>query len=106
MLRQPFAEPSGWSLESRAPEEITLLDIVTAIEGPEDAFRCSQILHENPFGNPDEDYRQACVISQAMRTADLAWRGALADQTIADIAAAVEKTYPGSGANNRNWFGT
>jgi Rrf2 family protein len=98
--------PRGGFRLARPADEITLLDVVTAIEGSDDAFRCAQILHESPFGDPKADYVQACAISQAMRTADLAWRNALAAKTISDIAATVEKTYPNSAENNRAWFST
>lgn len=98
--------PKGGFRLERAPDKITLLDIVVAIDGPEEAFRCTQILHQSPFGESDVDYRERCVISQAMRTADLAWRRELAVRTIADIKRAVEKAYPGTDENTRRWFTT
>lgn len=96
--------PRGGFRLARAAEEITLLDVVTAIEGPEEAFRCEQILRQGPGGSPDVDYWQACLISQAMRRADLAWRRDLAGQTLAELKAAVERRYPDTPGNTRGRF--
>ncbi|WP_211267401.1 RrF2 family transcriptional regulator [Nonomuraea candida] len=86
--------PRGGFRLARSPREITLLDVVTAIEGPQDAFRCRQILRRAPTGSETVDYRKACLVSQAMRRAELAWRRELAEQTLADIMAAVESRSP------------
>lgn len=86
--------PRGGFRLARSPEKITLLDVVVAIEGPEEAFRCEQLLKRGPGADPGVDYRQACVASQAMRRADLAWRRELAGQTLADLKAEVERRHP------------
>lgn len=94
--------PRGGFQLARGPEAITLLDVAIAIEGPEEAFRCDEILRQGPGGNANTDYRQTCLISQGMRRADLAWRRELAAQTLADIKAAVERQYPAAPQNTRN----
>lgn len=94
--------PRGGFQLARGPEAITLLDVAIAIEGPEEAFRCDEILRQGPGGNANTDYRQTCLISQGMRRADLAWRRELAAQTLADIKAAVERQYPAVPQNTRN----
>ena len=86
--------PRGGFRLARGIDHITLLDIVVAIEGHEELFRCDQVLRDGPGGSDEVDYRETCIISGAMRRADLAWRGALAEQTIADIRADVERVYP------------
>ncbi|WP_243719235.1 Rrf2 family transcriptional regulator [Actinomadura sp. KC06] len=96
--------PRGGFRLARAPEDITLLDVVTAIEGPEDAFRCEGILRQGPGGREDVDYRSVCVVSQSMRRAELAWRRELAAQTVADIRATVEERHPGTPGATRNRF--
>ncbi|SCF13683.1 transcriptional regulator, BadM/Rrf2 family [Micromonospora purpureochromogenes] len=100
ILRSVSGPRGGFRL-ARAPEEITLLDVVTAIEGAEEAFRCAQILRQGPGGRADVDYRQACLISQAMRRADLAWRRELAGQTLAQLRKAVGDRYPDTPRNTR-----
>ncbi len=96
--------PRGGFRLAREPDRITLLDVVTAIEGAEDAFRCEQILRNGPSADPEIDYRRTCAISIAMRKAELAWRRELAGQTIADILAQVGRTAPAAASNVRSWF--
>jgi DNA-binding IscR family transcriptional regulator len=79
-----------------------LLDVVVAIEGPDEAFRCEQLLKRRPGADPKVDYRQACLISQAMRRADLAWRRELAQKTLLDLRADVERQYPATQRNILN----
>jgi len=96
--------PKGGFRLERAPRKITLLDVVVAIEGPEPAFRCTEILHASPFGDPKGDYLAGCVISQAMTAAELAWRRELAATTVGDLAADVERKYPGSARQSQEWM--
>lgn len=94
--------PRGGFQLARGPEAITLLDVVTAIEGSDEAFRCDEILRQGPGGDAETDYRQTCLISQGMRRADLAWRRELAAQTLADLRSAVEQRYPAAPENTRD----
>jgi Rrf2 family protein len=86
--------PRGGFRLARDPEQITVLDVVVAIEGPDGAFRCEELLRQGPGVHHNVDYRQTCQISQTMRRADLAWRRELAAQTLADLKAAVERHHP------------
>jgi Rrf2 family protein len=94
--------PRGGFRLAREPRHITLLDVVTAIEGGQEAFRCQEILRKGPGGRDDVDYRKHCLVSQAMRRAELAWRRELAAQTLADIKLAVEEKRPGTPGLTRN----
>ncbi len=96
--------PRGGFRLARPLTKITLMDVVTAIEGPEPAFRCEQIQRNGPDGNPKVDYRAACQISQAMNRAELAWRKELAATTLADIGATVERKWPSTPEVTRNRF--
>jgi Rrf2 family protein len=98
------AGPRGGFSLARGPTEITLLDVVVAIEGPDEAFRCEQLLKRGPGADPEVDYRQACLISQAMRRADLAWRRELALTTLSDLRADVERRYPATRDHTVNRF--
>nr|BFE48023.1 hypothetical protein GCM10017745_14500 [Saccharothrix mutabilis subsp. capreolus] len=40
--------PRGGFRLARAPERITLMDVVSAVEGPDQAFRCTEIRHRGP----------------------------------------------------------
>ncbi|WP_028850307.1 RrF2 family transcriptional regulator [Thermocrispum municipale] len=79
---------------ARDPADISLLDVVVAVEGSEEAFRCAQIVQRGPGGDPNVDYRHFCAIAQSMRRADLAWRRELAARTIADVAAEAARHSP------------
>ncbi|CCH19652.1 RrF2 family transcriptional regulator [Micromonospora lupini] len=93
--------PRGGFQLARPPEAVSLLDIVTAIEGPEELFRCEQILRRGPGEHAGVDYRQSCEFSQVMRGADLAWRRELAGKTVADVRTGVERGHPEAPANTR-----
>lgn len=93
--------PRGGFRLAREPAAISLLDIVAAIEGPEELFRCDQILDKGPGNHAGVDYRRSCAFAQAMRGADLAWRRELASRTVADIRDGVERQHPDSPADTR-----
>jgi Rrf2 family protein len=77
---------------ARPANEITLLQIVRAVEGPEPAFRCSEIRRRGPAAAPAKHYSARCAIAQAMDRAEEAWRDELAGQTVADIVAALAQS--------------
>lgn len=96
--------PRGGFGLARELEQITLLDVVTAIEGPDEAFRCREIRQRGVgAGAPKSHYRKRCAIAAAMRTADLAWRQALAAQTLADVRAAADRDAPQAAVLIRRW---
>lgn len=97
--------PRGGFRLARSPERISLMDIVTAIEGPDEAFRCTEIRHQGP-GAVGRNNPVPCLIDEAMRRADVLWRRELAAKTIADICQEVEERVPGRAAQVRNWYAT
>lgn len=78
--------PRGGYRLARPPAEVTLLDVVLAVEGEDTAFRCSEIRQRGPAAGPASSYRKPCGIAQAMWRAEDAWRAELAATSIADIA--------------------
>jgi len=103
--------PRGGFQLARGLEEITLMDVVSAIEGPRSAFRCTDIRHRGPGGafiaaseTSAGGSRIPCAIAQAMRAAELGWRKHLAAQTIADIKTVIEDRSPNSGDDIRHWL--
>jgi Rrf2 family protein len=88
-LMRSVSGPRGGFRLALPPGRITLMDIVTAHEGREEAFRCTEIRQRGEGIDPSlPEFRTPCAISAAMRKAELAWRRDLATQTVADLIAA------------------
>lgn len=98
--------PRGGFRLARRLEDITVLDVVVAVEGRAAAFDCAQILRNGPGGDPATDYRTSCLISQTMTKADLAWRNVLAAETLADLRHRVERQHPQTPQATRAWLDT
>lgn len=79
--------PTGGYRLARAAEEISLLDIVLAVEGPQPAFRCGEIRRRGPARLPASAYAKPCGINAAMLRAERAYRAALAAEKLSDIVA-------------------
>lgn len=88
---------------ARPLTKITLMDIVAAIEGPEDAFECTEI-RQRGAGTSERAPRKPCAISAAMHGAEIQWRRALAARTLAEIQQSVERSAANVPARTRAWF--
>ncbi|WP_117195282.1 RrF2 family transcriptional regulator [Rhizobium terrae] len=86
-LLETVPGPKGGYRLAKTPEEITLLDIVLAVEGPQPAFRCAEIRQRGPNPLPGRYFTKPCQINAAMLRAEKAYRAELARVTIADILA-------------------
>lgn len=94
ILRSDPGARGGYRL-GRPPEEITLLDVVLAVDGPEPAFRCMEIRQKGPASSKDPAvYLKPCTVHAAMQRAELAWRRELAAQTLADLRTRVHRAIP------------
>jgi len=104
ILRSEPGARGGFRL-ARAPDRITLMDVVAAIEGREDAFRCAEIRRDGLGSDcPEDFFEHTCAVSTAMGRADIAWRRALSDQTIADVQRESDGHAPRFGAVVRTAF--
>ena len=95
--------PGGGFALARPASEISVLDVVLAIEGEEEAFRCTEIRQRGPMPTSARDCRVPCQIAAVMHDAEVAWRASLAGRTIADIAAEVERSSPHVPERIRAW---
>jgi Rrf2 family protein len=90
---------------ARPASEISLWDLVEAIEGAEPTFRCSEIRQQGPCVGPQADFRKPCGIHAAFNKAETAWRAELKSVTLAELAAEVaRKVSPQGRAALRQWL--
>ncbi|WP_205471963.1 Rrf2 family transcriptional regulator [Nocardioides sp. SYSU D00038] len=106
LVRSTEGRVGGYAL-TRSAEEISVLDVVLAIEGREPAFRCTEIRQNGPLPATGEVCRRPCGIARAMYAAEDAWRASLAAVSVADLATGVEED---TGAQTfvrlRGWLAT
>ncbi len=74
----------GYRLAKPAAD-ITMLDIVDAVEGSAPAFRCTEIRRRGPARVAASEYRAPCLIAKVMGDAEAAWRAELQRVTLADL---------------------
>ncbi|RED17288.1 RrF2 family transcriptional regulator [Parasphingopyxis lamellibrachiae] len=79
---------------ARPAGEITLWDIMTAIEGSKSAFTCTEIRQNGPCGATPEQCRKKCAIAAAFHAAEVAFRESLQAISLVEIAAGVAADSP------------
>ncbi|MCF3122319.1 Rrf2 family transcriptional regulator [Streptomyces arenae] len=90
LVRSVQGKTGGYVL-TRSAAEITVLDVVQAVDGASPAFVCTEIRQRGPFGTPPEDCVKPCPIARAMSAADAAWRASLREVSVADLVGDVER---------------
>lgn len=70
---------------AKSPGDITLLEVIEAVEGTARPFRCTEIRRRGPARMPASEYRNPCAIDRAMQRAEAAWRHQLASESLADL---------------------
>lgn len=96
---------SGFYALARAPSEITLLDILLAVDGNDPMFRCAEIRQQGPCRAKPEDCKTPCIIAAAFTRAEREYRQSLAKVDIASIAeGVVAKSTPQAIESTTNWM--
>lgn len=86
---ESLAGPKGGYRLAKPAAEISVLDVVLAIEGDEPAFQCTEIRQRGPAAVAVREYRRPCGIARAMWAAEDAWRAELAKRSIGDLVVGV-----------------
>ncbi|MBM2614376.1 Rrf2 family transcriptional regulator [Actinoplanes sp. LDG1-06] len=93
LVRSTLGQSGGYVL-TRPASEITVLDVVEAIDGAVPAFRCTEVRQRGPLATPVEECTTPCPIARVMDSADNAWRQSLRAVTVADLVSEVGRTTP------------
>lgn len=100
---------SGGFVLARAPEKISVLDVIVAIDGKKPLFDCKNIrVGCAVFGAtaPRWATKGVCSIHAVMVEAESQMRAALATHSLADLTARVAEKAPASfGVEISNWLG-
>lgn len=86
--------PSGGYRLAKAPDKITFLDIVEAVEGKASSFACTEIRKNNPSRPARHCDKGPCAVAKVMWGADKAWRDHLRSVKLSDLAKTLEKDVP------------
>lgn len=79
---------------ARPAADISLLEVVLAVDGAEPAFSCTEIRKRGPAQVEERLYSPVCGIAAAMWRAESAYRRELSAVSIADIVAGLARDVP------------
>lgn len=79
---------------ARPADEITLLQVVEAVDGSSPFYQCNEIRQRGRGAVPPEQCRKTCSLAASMHRAEAAWRAGLAAVTIGDIVAGLPRSVP------------
>ena len=86
--------PSGGYRLAKAPEELTFLDIVEAVEGNARTFVCNNIRANNPCRPLGYCESGPCAVARIMWEADEAWRQKLRSVRLSDLIETLSEDIP------------
>src|SRR3954469_9385188 len=94
----------GYRLARRAHAN-TVVAVVDAVGGGEQAFRCTEIRRRGPARVAAAEYRHPCGIAVAMERAEEAYRAELARVSVADLVHGLAETLsPVAVRKSASWF--
>jgi len=90
---------------ARPATDITVLDVIDAVEGSEPAFRCREIRRRGPARVGAAEYRHPCGIADVMERAEAAYRSELERVSVADLVQGLAETVsPVAVRKSASWF--
>jgi Rrf2 family protein len=84
--------PRGGFRLARPATEITLLQLVEAVDGAASPYECREIRQRGRGALPPEDCRDTCILARTMADAHEAWRRHLEGITLGDILSELPAT--------------
>jgi Rrf2 family protein len=87
LVHSTHGHAGGYAL-TRSAEDISVLEVVEAVDGARPAFVCTEIRQRGPRAMAPQDCVKPCGINRVMGAADAAWRASLAAVSIADLGRA------------------
>jgi Rrf2 family protein len=93
LVESTTGRQGGYRL-GRPATDISLLDIVEAIEGTDTFFQCTEIRKRGPSRVAARTYSPTCGIAAAMWRAEQSWREELGRTTLADIGVIIVEQAP------------
>ena len=104
VLRSSPGVRGGFSL-ARPSAEITMMDIVVAVEGRGDLFQCTEIRKGGVLAlSAPGTGNLPCIVQIEMNKAEMAWRKTLASQTLESLAKSLERGAPHVVNSTRQWI--
>jgi Rrf2 family protein len=100
--------PRGGYRLTRPAADISVLEVVDAIEGSTESFVCTEIRQRGPVAPPINSgaFRAPCGIARAMRRAEDAYRRELAAQSLAELVVDVGRAVTAETAQRfAAWYG-
>jgi len=86
--------PRGGFRLARPATDVTLLQIVEAVDGASPFYQCNELRQQGRGAVPPEQCRRTCALAARMADAEAAWRESLAGVTVADILAGLPRGLP------------
>lgn len=86
--------PRGGFRLARPADQITMLQVVEAVDGGSSFYTCNEIRQKGRAAAPPQQCREACGLAARMAAAEAAWRQSLRAVTIADIVASLPQGVP------------
>ncbi len=82
---ESVAGPNGGYRLAKPASDITFLDVLTAIEGDQSSFECTEIRRSGPTGLGDSCYPLVCAVASTIWAAEQSWRDHLARVSLFDL---------------------
>lgn len=86
--------PRGGFRLARPASEISLLQIVEAVDGGSSPYECREIRQQGRGALPAEQCREPCLLAVKMAEAHEAWRSSLAATSLADLVGELPEWAP------------